>query len=368
MKKLLFTAVLICTIMYAECQDPCKWTDFLGDPQRTAYTGCAGPDTPVELWKVEMPGDFDTPPFIVGDTVLVLWKDSAYHPGKSKVIQLDLLTGEVLHQIETDKLFFKIFPVDDQVFGASGLELYIIDLESEESTFLASFSGKTFGGTLKYPVVLEDRIIFPTTPVVCLSRSDFSILWNLNQATSEKDTAPIHLAGDETMVVSLMYSEKGNQILAVNPETGSLTWKSKPFFAGRLALGSNAVYCGGECLRAFDRRGSKLWEVTPEETIVSNIVVGPDALYFADAANNLYRIGGDGNLIWKTKWEGDIMCTERGSILCCDIYLVGARDTLYCVGSFMDRGSQITAYRMEDGSILWTFHFEISDSMSVPPF
>jgi outer membrane protein assembly factor BamB len=333
MKKLIFIAVLICIITYAECQDPCKWTDFLGNPQRTAYTACAGPDTPVELWKVEMPGDFDTPPFIIGDTVLMLWKDSAYHPGKSKVIQLDLLTGEVLQQIETDQLFFKIFLVDDQVFGASGLELYIIDLESGESTLLTSFSGRTFGGTLIYPVILEDRIVFPTTPAVCLSRSDFDTLWNLNRITREKDLIPGDLAGDETLVVVLVYTEGGDRILSVNPLTGLQRWKSGILpSASWLALDDNRVCCAGERLWAFDRRGSNLWEFTPEKHVVSNIVVGPDSVYIVDAANNLYRIDVDGNLIWKTTWEGFILCTERGSILCCDTYLVGAGDIIYCVG------------------------------------
>jgi outer membrane protein assembly factor BamB len=158
-------------------------------------------------------------------------------------------------------------------------------------------------------------------------------LWNLNRITREKDLIPGDLAGDETLVVVLVYTEGGDRILSVNPLTGLQRWKSGILpSASWLALDDNRVCCAGERLWAFDRRGSNLWEFTPENHVVSNIVVGPDSVYIADAANNLYRIDVDGNLIWKTTWEGFILCTERGSILCCDTYLVGAGDIIYCVG------------------------------------
>jgi outer membrane protein assembly factor BamB len=369
MKRLLLTAVFLCALTYVSCSDPCKWTDYRGNPHRTAYSECTGPETPTELWRIEMAGDFDTPPFIIDGTVLILWKDSAYHPWKSKAILLDLLTGDILHEVETEGFFPKIFPVGNTVLGISGMELYEIDFNTGESTFLASFSGRTFGGTLIYPVVLEDRVIFPTTPAVCLSLSDFHLVWDLNPVTLEKDLAPHDLAGDETLLVFLLSTRDGYRIHAINPETGLLRWRSAPLPGAHwLAMGVDTVYCGGEHLWAFNRNGSKLWEFIPEEQIVSNIVLGLDAVYVADAAHNLYKIGLDGALVWKTDFEGYILCCIEGSVICCDTHLVGAGDILYCIGNFEDKGSQVAAYSMEDGSKVWDIYFEIPDSESAPPF
>lgn len=359
-KKLsLISAVMICNIAYMSCSDLSQWADYLGNSQRTAYSDCTGPDSLTKLWKVDLRGEFDTPPFIIDDSVLVLLKDSASHHWKSRIFSFDLLTGEVLHEVD-DKPFFKIFPVGDQILGVSGLELYEIDPSSGKSTLLTSFSGRTFGGSLIYPVILEDRIVFPTTPVVCLSRSDFDTLWNLNRITREKDLIPGDLAGDETLIVFLVYTERGDRILSVNPSTGLQRWKSDILpFASWLALDDNMVYCAGERLWAFDRRESKLWEFIPEKHVISNIVVGPDSVYLADAAHNLYRIDLDGNLVWKTDWEGYVLCTNEGSVLCCATHLIGAGNILYCIGNFMDGGSQIAAYNMEDGSRMWSSHLEI---------
>jgi outer membrane protein assembly factor BamB len=371
-KKFIPLALAVFSITaYVSCPDVCQWPDYLGNTQRTGYSTCSGPDVPVELWRADFPGEFDTPPFIIDDKVVILLRNPVEYPWKSKVLVLDLVTGKVLHksEVETDEPFFKIFPVGDKILGISGLELYEIDLSSEKVDFLVPFAGKTFGGSLIYPVVLKDKIVLPTTPALCLSRPDFSVTWELSQLTFEKDLTPLKLAGDETLAVFIVSPYEGYHILFVDPSTGSLKWQSDLLpSASWLALGEGVVYCGGRNLWAFDRKGSALWEFEPEDYIVSNIVVSPDSVYIGDAAQNLYRIDLNGKEIWKTEGEIYSLCTDRGTVLCCDTFLIGAGDFLYCVGSFEDQGSVITAYRTEDGSKVWRFQFEIPEPFTVPPF
>jgi hypothetical protein len=347
MKKKLLPALtlIMCTLAYASCLSSCQWREYLGNLHRTAYSPCSGPDTSEELWKVSFGGDFDTPPHIVDDTVLILWKDSASHHWESKVICLDLLTGEIQNEARTDELVCRIFPVDDQILGIT-LEVYEISPESGLCTFLASFPGRTFCGAPQYPLVLEDRIIFPTEPAICLSRSDYHTLWNVSETITKKDLTATNIAGDEKLAVFVMLTDRGYQIYAVNPETGFLRWKSTSLPGAHwLALGEDTIYCGGEQLWAFNRNGLKLWEFIPEKEIVSNIVLGPDAVYIADAAHNLYKIDLDGSLVWKTEWEGFTVFPNT--------HLVGAGDILYCIGNFMDLGAQVTAYRMKDARKVW---------------
>jgi outer membrane protein assembly factor BamB len=358
-KALLAMTLIMYTLAYVSCSSSCQWRDYLGDPHRTAYSSCSGTGIHEELWTVSFNGEFDTPPFIVDDTVLILWKDSASHHWESKVIVLDLLTGEILNEARTDEPVCRIFPVGNQILGIT-LEVYEINPDSGGTTFLASFPGKTFCGAPQYPLILEDRIIFPTEPAICLSRSDFHTLWNVNDTIAEKDLTATNIAGDETLAVFVMLADEDYQIFAVNPETGFLRWKSTPLpRAHWLALREDTIYCGGERLWAFNRNGSKLWEFAPEGEIESNIVLGPDAVYIADAAHNLYRIDLDGNLIWKTEWEG--------SSLFRDTHLVGAGDILYYIGNLPDLGAQLTAYWMKNGKKAWGIHLA-TELMSASPF
>lgn len=356
---LLTLTIILCGFVDAHI-DSCQGTDYLQNPQRTGYSVCTGPDSPIELWKAEFPGDFDTSPFIVDDKVLIVWKNSRVHLWETKVVLLDLITGRIFKEVRSDDFIFKAFPIGQQILGIASEKVYEINFDSGEVSFLAPIPEKSFVMTNMYPLVLEDRIIIPTTPVVCLSRSDFHLLWNLKDTISDCELRPVSLAGDETLAVFVMATDDGYRIFAVNPSTGSLKWKSDLLPAAHwLALGEKTIYCARERLWAFDRKGSALWEFVPEEKIVSNIVVGPNALYIADAANKLYRIDFDGNLVWKTEWEVSLWNRET--------HLFGAGDILYCIANFGDFGSQLSAFDMGDGRRIWDFEFETPEWIKGSP-
>ena len=155
-RKLLVILAAICfPLASAANSNSSEWTDYLGNPHRTGYSTIQGPDMAKVLWRVNIPGDFDTSPFIVEGKVLLLWKNSMYHPMKSKVYLLDLLTGDILQEVDSD-LFFKAFPVENRILGFSRESIDDLDLNSGEITPLAPIPEKSFFTTNMYPLVLKD--------------------------------------------------------------------------------------------------------------------------------------------------------------------------------------------------------------------
>ncbi|MBU7016103.1 MAG: hypothetical protein HXS44_01235 [Theionarchaea archaeon] len=302
-ETLLILAFMICSLGNT-CFDSSEWTNYLGNPQRTAYSPCNGVDTPVELWTIDIPGDFGTP-FIVGDTVSVLWNNTSM-PMESEIFLIDVLTGEVLQ--ESGQIGFPsgIFPVGDRIIGVYGENIYEIDPVQGKTSLLAVIPKKSHS----YPVVLEDRIIFPTIPAVCLS-SDFDVVWTLD--TQNPDLNLLSLAADE-YIAALLMSENGiPHLFVVDSSTGVIKWVSDPLPAALwVALGKDALYCGGDYVWAFDQSGLCTWEFVPRERIVSNMVLGPDALYCADG-NNLYKVDTNGNLLWEagTGWMLEDKVVEK---------------------------------------------------------
>jgi len=139
--------VLFLTLANVSCSDPGEWTDYLGNPQRTGYSTGSGPDMPEVLWKVNTPGAFDTSPFIVGGEVLVLLKNDMYHLSKTKVILLDLMTGDVLEEMippmPEKYLIFEVFPVDNRIIGLSFRGVYEIDVASGKTMLLTEIPEKS---------------------------------------------------------------------------------------------------------------------------------------------------------------------------------------------------------------------------------
>ncbi len=356
---LLISVILVC-LAHATCSVPCQWADYLGNPQRTAYSECAGPDYPAILWKLNIPGDFDTSPLVVDGMVLVLWKDSRFHLSETKVMFIDLLTGGIVQELYPENLIYRVFVNEDRIFGLSDKEIFEIETHQGLITPGTSLPEKTFVNTNMYPLVLGDRIIIPTTPVVCISGSDFHTEWNLEDTISDSGLEPIGLAGDDALIGFIMEKGGTRKIYAVDPKTGLLAWRSTPLPAVRwVTFGENAVYCAGEYVWAFDRNGTELWRFVPEQTVAANIVLEQDALYVADAANKLYKVGLDGNLIWEI--EAKVSPQYR------ETHLVGAGDILYRVGNFGDSGSQITAYNLRDRSKMWEFTFETPEWLKGSP-
>ncbi len=331
-----------------------EWKDYMGNPQRTAYVDCNGPEVPEILWRAALvPGGFDTPPFIVEEGVLVLSKDNIYHVSTTKIVLLDLLTGNVLQEfvpvIPEEYLILEAFPVDARIMGRSTYGIYEVDLVSKTSRLLTEIPIRSLGTGDSYPIILMDKIIFPTYPPVCFSKSDFHMIWTLNTIL-DLNLRPYNLAGDESIVVFVMAEEGLTRLLAVDPSNGSIKWESDPLpLSLWVALKENTIYCGGEKLWAYDRQGKELWHFAPEERIASNIVLGQDAVYIVDYSNHLYKIGLDGTLIWKRDCEVSPWYYNT--------HLVGAGNILYCLASSGDPDlvtrSCITAFDMSNGTEMW---------------
>jgi outer membrane protein assembly factor BamB len=360
--RLLVSAFTVCILVSVPSSDSSQWTEYLANSQRTGYSADNGPEVPFLLWEVNLSGSFDTP-FILEDNVLILWKDSRHHALKEKVLLIDLLTGDILQEFnQSGPIIFSIaFPVNDQIIGTCGGNIYEVDLAKTEVTQVAKTPEK---GPHMYPIILKDKIIISTMPVVCLSTSNFDTIWTLEDAAVAPDFRPLSLAGNEHISAFLMTENGVPQLLVVEP-TGMLKWVSDPLPAALwLTLGENSIYCGGRNLWAFDYSGKEIWHYTPEERIVSNIVLGPKDAFFADCAHNLYRVDSQGNLVWRTGYEGSSSFLET--------HLVGAGDSLYCIGNLGDNPADITksyvaAYSMEDGSQMWNLEFGSSHHIKAPP-
>jgi len=330
--------------------EPCQWDQFLGNPGRTAYTECSGPDSPEVLWEITLDGVAGTP-FIVGDKVIVCSQFYSFFPPPlelappSNITVVDLLTGTLLQKIVPEEDFVGVYPVGDALLINTGFELYNIDLASEETSFVSKVPGTCFCLSGCHPLILPDKIVFPTTPVVCLSRDDYSMLWDLETSLGllYPDTAEImNIAASLSRVYVVLEEKNGTRVLAVDDETGELIWMKDLAVMG-IAADGPTVFAAGEDLYALDAgTGELLWMFELDFTW-SNIAVGPAAVYFTDTQNHLYAVDKNtGELEWKSPWEEAEWVT----------YIVGTKDAVICSNIL-----NLTVFSAKDGKELWNIHF-----------
>lgn len=336
-----------------ECVSPgesCQWNQYLGDPGRTAYAGCSAPESAEVLWEVTLDG-VSGMPFIIGDKVIVLSQFYSFFPSElesappSNVTVIDLLTGALLKKVVPEKEPVGVYPVGGNVLIDAGTMLYELDLSSEEVVPVSQIPGRCFCLSGCHPVILADRIIFPTTPVVCLSRDDYHTVWNLETSLGPlyPENAEIKdIAASANQVVIILEEKEGKKLLAVDTETGELIWM-KNLMATRVATDGSVGLVGGDNVYAIDAEtGKPLWIFEVEYTW-SNIAVGPHAVYFTDAQNYLYAVDKEtGQLKWKSPWEEGEWIT----------YIIEAEDTIICSNIL-----NLTVFSAKDGSTLWSLHF-----------
>ncbi|MGC1121223.1 MAG: PQQ-binding-like beta-propeller repeat protein [Candidatus Methanofastidiosia archaeon] len=297
--------------------------------------------------------------------MIALKKDSMSHLSETNVTVLDLLTGNVVSSADTEGIMFGIFPMENGIIGIQKEELCQIDLTSGNIAPLAHIPPKFFHVYPVFPLVLESGIIIPSTPAVCLSKSDFSQLWNLDGLSSfVEDSTPASLAGNESLVYFVLEKKGELYIAAINPQKGLLIWRSHILPAALyLTATEDGVFCGGFNLWKFSREGEMVWEVSLEQRIVSNMVRGPDGLYCVDAGNNLYEVDFEGNLLWKAFCEVSPWYYET--------HLLGGGDILYCVRNSGDVVSPettvITAFNMKTGEKLCELGLGASHYVKAPP-
>lgn len=355
---ILTTVSIVCT-----CSEPCKWNQYLGNSGRTAYTECSIPDSLEVLWEITLDGVAGTP-FIVGDKVIVCSQFYSFFPPPlepalpSNVTVIDLLTGTLLQKIVPEVGLVGVYPVGDTVLINSGSRLYQLDLASEEVSLVSEIPKRCVCYPECYPLVLPDKIILPTTPVVCLSRDDYSPLWNLETSLGSlyPEKARVwNIAVSMDRMYVVINEENHRRVLAVDVETGELIWMRDDLLAWPIAADGSVIYAAGVNLYALNAEtGAIIWTFETE-SVRSNIAVGPAAVYLTDIQNYLCAVDKNtGDLKWKTPWEE----TFHGIT-----YIVQAGDTIICSNIL-----NMSVFSAEDGTELWNVHFRDSpDFDSVRP-
>ncbi|KYK32378.1 MAG: hypothetical protein AYK19_15680 [Theionarchaea archaeon DG-70-1] len=346
--KSVWMVVISVSVVCAFVSESCQWNQYLGNPGRTGYTDCRGPDSPEVFWEVSLPGYPDSP-FITDGKIVVLCKDSPHIFTESKIAVVDLLTGTLLEENLAEVRFLTgAYPAGDLILGTTrGGRLYKIDPVSEEPSFDTMIPEKFSCFLYCYPIILPGKVVFPTTPAVCLSRDDYSILWNLE--TSLGPLYPINgkirnIAASQNRIY-IVLEEEERRIWAVDSDTGEFIWVSDTVKALNITAEGPVLFVGGDNLYALNAEtGELLWE-SESGSICSNIVVGSDTVYAASFDRYLCAIDkSSGDLKWKTQWEGVTNWIT---------HIVGAGDIIILsnyVGLF--------SFSAKDGTELWNIHFQ----------
>ncbi len=329
---------------------PSQWDQYLGNAGRTAYIHCSGPDSPEILWEILLEGEVTTP-FILGDKVIVFSHTYCTFPSppeaapRENIAVIDLLTGTLLQKIVPEEGLNYAYPLkEDVVIGESGEGFYEIDLASEEISLVSDIHTASACLSECYPAILPDRIIFPTTPVLCLSREDYHILWNMESSlgSSYPEGGEVRtVAASAERVYIVVWSEE-NTLYALDSSNGTLAWK-KALTIWEISCDESYLFVGGDTVCALDAEtGDVLWTFESRD-LESNIMVGPDTLFFTTSDNYLYALDKkSGTVKWKTSWKEEPIGVT---------YIVGARSMIICENAF-----NTTSFRASDGAELWNVH------------
>ena len=357
-------ALTVAGLVCVSASEPCQWNQYLGNPGRTAYTDCSVLDSPEVLWEITLDGDASMP-FIVGDKVVVLSIPYYVFPGslqlplqESNITVVDLMTGNLLQKIVPDVDCAGVQSVGNTVLVYSVEELYELDLSSGRTSYVSKIPGEWSCVSDCYPLVLADRIVYPTNPMVCLSRNDYSILWDLRSALGSfyPQNAKIWtIAASMNQIYIIFEEDNERKVMAVNAETGELIWVSDSLFVWRVAVDGSTVFVGGDNLYALDAEtGEQLW-MFELDFAMSNIVAGPTGVYLTDNQSYLYAVDKNtGELRWNNPWEEPPHWPT---------YIVGIGDTIICSNAM-----EMTCFFTEDGSRLWNVHFQDTSDISLGNF
>jgi outer membrane protein assembly factor BamB len=353
MKKSLISAVIICVLVltYITCSDTCQWPQYLANPQRTGYIPCNGPDAPEILWKANISGQIEIPPIIAGDTLLVMRAGSYIPPKPTSLMKINLFTGEIENQIDAELLnsFFDAFSDGINIFIEGKNDVWRID--ADQNLESVAYIPLKRCGFRCHPIVLEDKIVCPTTPLFCFSRPDFEVLWNTESILPDYTTTKImNAAASKSYIFVITRYKDTKEFYALHIDTGEIAWNcTTPHNMFSIAVDESIVFVGGDTLCAFDiDTGNLIWEVMPQEYIHANLIVGPEYIFAADHGKRLYAMDKKtGKLMWTTEKD-----TNTGWI-----FLAGGGAYVYCTAG-QGEESKITCFLKQDGTQVWEYVFD----------
>ena len=343
----------ILSVGYLGSNNILMWNQYLGNPGRTAYVECDGPDSPEILWEVTLKGQIQNP-YVYNDQIVVLTTESpssgmnSENKNEDNVIIIDLLTGNLLAKIMPKEGLKSVYPMGDKtVLGATLGKLWEIDISTEEVTFISKIPTKTSCIFDSSPIILPNSIIFPFIPVTSISKQDYSIQWDLLSSLESDfpEGGEVRtIAATFDKVFLLIQEETNMKVWAVDSSNGRFIWKSHDIpLCNQLAGNDSFVIAGGNELIGLDTEtGEILW--TLKEKVLSNIVITDNEAYFTD---NKYLYAIDilsGEQKWKSPWDGLSFWIT---------YVLGTSNTIICSDV-----RNLTCFSRENGNQLWNMHFQ----------
>lgn len=358
LKLALLIMILFC-MMNPSLDKPCQWDQYLGNPGRSAYVDYNGPSSPEILWEVEF-RDYTGTPFVSGEKVIVVYRYPSHPYPAYRIASIDLLTGTLDEAVTNVRGISGACPAGDLIIGLSVCWLYRIDPVSGEAVFDIRVSGELWNTCEPhcYPIVLPDKIVLSTSPVVCLSRADYSELWNLKSSLGSiypEDARTRMIAASSERIHVIVQTEKGARLWTVDSSTGELLWVDDNFGIWEIATDGPTVFGRArENLYALNAEtGKLLWEFQTNP-ILSNVAAGENEVFFT-TETMLYAVDKfSGKLKWEKEWKGSYPWTT---------YVIGAGDIVICSNVY-----NLSAFSVADGTELWNVHFQdYVDRLRVKP-
>ncbi len=331
--------------------ESCQWEQHLANPGRTGYITCDGPHTDRILWKISIDGETDSAPLVVGDSLLILRKDSCAHLNESSLMRLNVFTGEITGRLDSEwwNPYFDMFSDGISAYVVGDGEILEGDFDQQETTVVAAIPHVCFSYPNCHALILKDKIVYPTTPLVCFSRSDFEKLWSSDSVFLDHTEVKIRsVAADNSYLYMITEWDSTEKLHSIDIYTGTVLWSRSLPDIWTITVEGSTLYAGGGNIIALDAgTGKTLWKFTPEGKVFTDLVVGPEYIFAADSQNHLYALDKTtGRVAWETGWQGTTGWA----------FLVGGGRFLYCTSSLGEK-SKLTCFHTDNGKMMWEYEF-----------
>lgn len=229
---------------------------------------------------------------------------------------LDSLSGKTLwiSQLGTGRTkFLGATIADEQVYCASDIELYVLDIRTGDV-----LDRQSLAAVVETPPVIVDQVaVFGTTNGEVLGHSLYSgfKLWGY-QLRGSIDAAPIVIDG------SIGAVSQGGDVIVLDPTDGTSRGRARVFggVQGRLSAGGGGVYIASDdqSLYAFDGgNGQRMWRYRTE-TALEATPSYYDGLVFLDVPGQGLSAfdAGTGEVFWQSgELRGEVVALHDDTIL-----------------------------------------------------